>query len=102
MRIRRSGLQLIRELVLSGAYHWSKKVQEQIEDGWFSRDDLVECVLTGFVHKTERDEFKDSMGNKKYVIIGRDTYGNPFYTAGKIKRARDGKYYFFITGHEAR
>lgn len=101
MRIRQGGLPLIRELVLSGAYHWSKKLQKQIEDGWFSRGDLLECVLTGTIHKTERDELKDSVGNKKYVIIGRDTHGNPFYTAGKIKRAGDGKYYFFITGHEA-
>jgi len=102
MRTRHGGLLLIRELVLSGAYHWSKKIQTQIEEGWFSKEDLVECVLTGSVHKTERDELKDSVGNKKYVIIGRDIHGNPFYTAGKIKRAEDGKYYLFITGHEAR
>jgi len=69
MRTRHGGLLLIRELVLSDAYHWSKKIQQQIEEGWFSKEDLAECVLTGSVHKTERDELKDSAGNKKYVII---------------------------------
>jgi len=102
MLFRRGGLSLIQNLVRQGRYDWSNKVDQLINAGWFDEEDLEECILTGVVQKTEKDLFKNSVGNKIYVVIGRDTHGNPFYTVGKILKANDGNFYFFITTHEAR
>ncbi|MBI1928758.1 hypothetical protein HYR99_31495 [Candidatus Poribacteria bacterium] len=73
-----------------------------MQQGWFDEKDLEESIRTGVVQKTEKDRFKNSVGNKVYVILGRDTHGKAFYTAGKILRSNEGKIYFFITAHEAR
>jgi len=99
---RRGGLSLIQDLIQQGRYDWSNKIDQLINEGWFDEEDLEVCILTGVVQKTERDRRKNSVGNKIYVIIGRDTHGNPFYTVGKILKADDGNFYFFITAHEAR
>jgi hypothetical protein len=37
----------------------------------------------------------------KYVILGRDTHGRPFYTVGKALRGPAGRIYFYLTGHQA-
>ena len=92
----------IQRLIEQGEYEISEKVQELIEDGVFDQDDLVECITTASsIHKTERDERKDSIEGIKYVILGRDTRGLPFYTAGKVKTDTTGKFYFYITAHPA-
>lgn len=95
------GLPLIQELVRQGNYDWSNHVQDQIEEGKFDPTDLEACIASGSVTKTERDRLRNSVGHKVYVIVGRDTRGRPFYTAGKIMRD-NGRLYFFITAHEAR
>ena len=37
----------------------------------------------------------------KYVIVGRDTHGRPFYTVGKVVQGSEGQFYFYITAHQA-
>jgi len=37
----------------------------------------------------------------KYVILGRDTHGRPFYTVGKILQDAEDRFYFYITAHQA-
>jgi hypothetical protein len=88
--------------VATGRYRYSQKVRALIEEGWFDEEDLVSCVLSAIrIHKRARDEFHHSRDKLKYVIIGRDTYGRPFYTAGKILTGSQGQIYFFITAHQA-
>ncbi len=99
---RAGGIQLIRWLVGQGTYDWSEKVQTLIQDGWFEPEDLEVCVATGTVTKTQKDELRDSVGEKKYVILGRDRSGYSLYTVGKIKRGPAGRLYFFITAHGAK
>jgi hypothetical protein len=101
MARRAGGLSLIQELVREDQYDWSHHVNEQIEDGQFDQADLEACIASGSVTKTARDRLRHSVGNKVYIIVGRDTHGRPFYTAGKIVRG-NGYTYFFITAHEAR
>ena len=91
----------IRGLVLEDRYNYSGKVRESIEDGWYGEADLEQCISTGGICKTERDELETSVDGKKYVILGRDTCGDPFYTCGKVIKDEEGKLYFFITGHKA-
>lgn len=50
---------------------------------------------------TERDEFGQAVHRMKYVILGRDTHGRPFYTVGKVLRGPSGQFYFYITAHQA-
>ena len=102
MLFRTGGLQLIQNLIRRGHYDWSKKIDQMMNEGWFDETDLEECILTGVVYKTENDPFKNSVGDKIYVIIGQDTHGKPFYTVGKILRSDEGTLYFFITAHEVR
>ncbi|HVN96771.1 MAG TPA: hypothetical protein VMT62_10100 [Syntrophorhabdaceae bacterium] len=92
----------IRDLVLEGRYNYSQKIRESIEDGWYGEEDLEQCILTGCISKTERDELKTSVDGKKHVILGRDTCGCPFYTCGKAIKDEEGKLYFFITGHKTK
>lgn len=94
------GVSLIRALVRTAQYDWSHHVNERIEDGQFDQADLEACIASGVVTKTTRDRRQDSVGKKVYTILGRDTRGRPFYTAGKILRV-NGSLYFFITAHEA-
>ena len=95
-------LQQIQRLIERGEYEMSEKVRTFIEEGLFDEDDLVECVLTAErMYKTERDERRESVDRKKYVLLGRDTRGRPFYTAGKVRRDHAGQFYFYITAHPA-
>ncbi len=95
-------LEEIQLLVLNRRYHFSGKVRTFIEDGWYTEEDLECCILTATeIYKEEKDELKGSVDGKKYVIIGKDTYGERFYTCGKVKKDNDGKLYFFITAHKA-
>jgi hypothetical protein len=95
-------LTAIQHLVATGRYRYSQKVRTLIEDGWFDEGDLVSCVLSATrIHKRARDESQQSRDKLKYVTIGRDTYGRPFYTAGKILTGSQGQVYFFITAHQA-
>jgi len=75
------------------------KVYRSIEDGFFRLEDLESSICTGHVRKTERDELKQSIGNRKYVIIGLDMEGYDFYSVGKIMTAEGSKFYYVITAH---
>ena len=100
MAAKAGGLPLIRDLVAKGHYDWSSHVNERIEGGEFDEADLEACILSGTVHKTERDRLRSSVGDRVYVIAGRDTHGRRFHTAGKIIRS-DVLLYFFVTAHQA-
>ncbi len=92
----------IQHAVAAGRYRYSQKVRELIEEGWFDEADLEACIRSATrIHKRARDEFRQSPDKLKYVILGRDTYGRPFYTAGKILTGAQGQVYFFITAHQA-
>jgi len=41
-----------------------------------------------------------SVDNTIYTIIGENTFGTKFYTAGKFIKTEDGETYFFVTAHE--
>lgn len=49
----------------------------------------------------ERDELGLAVHGMKYVILGRDTHGRPFYTVGKVVQGPGGQFYFYITAHQA-
>ena len=94
---------VIKELVMNGDYHYSTKIREYVEEGWYQEDDLEHCICTAtHIHKVEDDELKTSVDGKKYTILGRDNQGEPFYTCGKIILSRNNRKYFFITAHESR
>jgi hypothetical protein len=92
----------IQQLVAERRYKYSKKVREFIEEGFFEEEDLVHCILSAKnIHKKERDELKQAVDGMKYVIIGRDTLGQLFYTVGKVIKGPQGIFYFYITAHQA-
>jgi len=94
---------VIKELVMNGDYHYSSKIREYVEEGWYQEDDLEQCICTATsIHKVEDDELKASVDGKKYTVLGRDSQGKPFYTCGKIILSKDHRKYFFITAHESR
>lgn len=95
-------LRIIKELVSSRQYNYSKKVQSFIEDGYYDLEDLDRCVLSAStIHKVEPDQLETAIDGCKYTIIGVDTQGRSFYTCGKLIRHRESeKLYFFITAHE--
>jgi len=97
-------LAVIKELVMNDQSHYSRKVRDQIEAGWFQEEDLEQCICTATkIHKVEDDEQKTSINGKKYTILGRDTQRKPFYTCGKIiLSSQENRLYFFITAHEAK
>ena len=97
-------LGIIKSLVADRNYHYSGKVRQYIEDGWYEVSDLERCILTATkIHKVEDDELEVAADGCKYTILGRDTFGQPFYTCGKITLSiNDKRLYFFITAHEAR
>jgi hypothetical protein len=102
-RVGSGGFKLIRRLVANGCYDYSQNVEDAMNEGRFDLEDLEHCIATGKVVKTNRDELKASVGNKVYVIIGRDTRGRRFYAAGKILRSpKQGLIFFFVTAHPAR
>lgn len=92
----------IKRLVAEGSYHYGKKVREAIEEGFFDEEDLVHCILSATgIHKKEKDELKQAIHGMKYVILGRDTHGRPFYTVGKVVQGAEGKLYYYISAHQA-
>ena len=98
-RVRSGGLALIKYLVATERYRLSEKALELLGLGYFELEDLEHSIQCGTVLKTEKDELKNSVGNKKYVIVGRDTFGYLFYSCGKIQKFEGGKEYFVITAH---
>lgn len=95
-------LRIIKELVSQGRYQYSAKVHEFIENGLFQLEDLERCILSSRnIDKVEIDDLGVSVDGYKYTVIGLDTYGEPFYSCGKIIRVPEsGELYFFITAHE--
>lgn len=92
----------IKQLVAQGRYRYSRKVQDFIEDGFFDVEDVVHCILSAAkIYKQERDELRQAVHGMKYVILGRDTHGRPFYTVGKVLQRPEGQFYFYITAHQA-
>jgi hypothetical protein len=92
----------IKQLVAQRRYHYSRKVRGFIEEGFFDEVDLVHCILSATrIHKRERDELGQAVHGMKYVILGRDTHGRPFYTVGKGIAGAGGQLYFYITAHQA-
>jgi len=95
-------LEEIQRLVAQGRYQYSRKVRDFIEEGFFDVEDLVHSILSATeVHKKERDELRQAVHEMKYVILGKDTHGQPFYTAGKVLQNPKGYFYFYITAHQA-
>lgn len=96
-------LEVIKELVINGDYHYSSKIRLLIEEGWYQEEDLEQCICTATrINKIETDELKTAVDGKKYTILGRDRYGQSFYTCGKVILAKGARLYFFITAHEAK
>ena len=95
-------LRIIKELVSSRQYQYSKKIQNFIEEGDFDLADMERCILSATViEKVESDELGTAIDGCKYSIIGMDTQGVTFYTCGKLIRTPDTqRLYFFITAHE--
>lgn len=95
-------LAVVKQLVMEGNYHYSRKVRDYIEDSCFQFEDLEKCICTATnIHKVEDDDLKEAQDGKKYTVLGRDSHGEPFYTCGKIILGEKGRLYFFITAHEA-
>ncbi len=95
-------LEDIKSFVLETDYQYSAKIRGNIEDGWYGEEDLECCICHAEkIYKKEKDELKTAVDGKKYVIKGKDTHGRSFYTVGKILKDDNGKFYFFITAHEA-
>ncbi len=94
-------LKEIKLLVEKGLYHYSEKVRKSIEEGFFDERDLETCILSATkIHKKEKDELGQAVHGMKYVILGRDTHGRPFYTVGKVVQGAEGKLYFYISAHQ--
>jgi hypothetical protein len=100
-RTRSGGFPLIRELVAKGQYLLTEKAYELLSQGYFELEDLEHSIVHGTVIKTESDELKNSIGNRKYTIIGPDICGYPFYTVGKLQKLSRSRIYLVITAHEA-
>jgi hypothetical protein len=92
----------VREAVAEERWEFSTKVELCMEDGEYTRADLLCCVVHGWLYKRERDEYGAALDGWKYTIHGRATSGLPFYVCGKLKAYADGTVFFFITAHERR
>lgn len=92
---------LVRHLVSSGHYLLSEKVLALLGDGYFDLEDLECSIINGTLEKTEYDELEQSIGNKKYIIVGPDMAGYLFYSVGKIQKLEEGRIYLVITAHHA-
>jgi hypothetical protein len=91
----------IKRLIRRRKYLYSQKIRNLIEDGFFEEADMEQCILSATrIYKKERDELGQAVDGMKYVILGKDTYGRPFYTAGKVLSDADGRIYFYITAHQ--
>lgn len=99
--VQSGGFPLIRYLVANQRYVLSEKVLELLADGYFELEDLEHSICNGTVAKTECDEFTDSVGNKKYTVIGPDKCGYLFYSVGKIQSFDGSRTYVVITAHHA-
>ena len=97
--IKGGGLLYIRFLVMQKRYVLSSKAYGLHADGYYELEDLENSICCGSVQKTQKDERSESLGNKKYVIVGPDTHGYDFYSVGKIKTSADGRTYYIITAH---
>jgi hypothetical protein len=97
--VKAGGLRRIRHLVAKGQYRLSVKAYHLQAEGHFELEDFENSIRCGKVQKTEKDEMKDCIGNKKYVIVGPDSHGYEFYSVGKIKLCSDGHVYYVITAH---
>ena len=95
-------LRIIKALIASRQYNYSKKVQLFIEEGDFQPEDMEHCILSAdVIQKVEPDELRTAVDGCKYTILGVDTQGVAFYTCGKlIRNAESQTLYFFITAHE--
>ena len=92
----------IKDLIARKEYEISSKVRGLIEEGFYDERDLENCILAARrIHRRERDELRQAVDGMKYVIIGLDTQGQRFYTAGKIMKDYTGRFFFFITAHQA-
>ena len=92
----------IKQLIEHRKYDYSQKVRDNIEDGYFDLKDIEHCILSATsIHKKERDELGQAVGGLKFVIIGKDTHGQLFYTAGKVLSSYNGQFYFYISAHQA-
>jgi hypothetical protein len=98
---RSRGFPLLRYLVAHRRYDFRDKAYKQLSDGEFELLDLEHAVLYGAVKKTEVDEQHNSVGNKKYTILGKDTHGYDFYCCAKMIQALDGTLVLIITAHWA-
>ena len=96
-------LEEIKQLVAEGRFQYSQKVRDFIEEGFFDETDLSHCTLSATrIHKQERDELRQAVHGMKYVIFGKDTHRQLFYTAGKVlQKNPKGRFYFYITAHQA-
>lgn len=99
--VRSGGFALIRYLVAHQRYLFSEKAWELHSEGYFELEDFECSIVNGKVEKTELDEFQDSVGNKKYIILGPDTCGYLFYSVGKIQSFDGARVYVVITAHHA-
>jgi len=87
-------LRIIKALISSKRYNYSKKVQISIEEGDFELEDIEHCIL-------ELDELGTAIDGCKYTILGEDIEGMSFYTCGKlIRNSNSQMLYFFMTAHE--
>lgn len=99
--VQSGGFPLIRWLVAKQKYLLSQKVLELLSEGDFELEDLEHSIVNGNVEKTERDELQDSIGNKKYIVVGPDTCGYLFYSVGKLQNLGGSRIYIVITAHHA-
>ena len=100
-RARAGGVALIKELVAAQRYLLSEKAYTLHSQGYFELEDFEHSIEHGKLVKTEGDECRDSIGNKKYTIVGPDTSGCPFYSVGKTQKLDRSRTYFVITAHES-
>lgn len=96
------GLAFIKELVDAESWDFGHHVLSHLKDGEYSEADLKHCVLTGTIHKREKDEYGEAVDGNKYTIVGQAVAGYPFYVVGKILRGEEGQYFFLITAHRAK
>ena len=82
-------------------YLLTEKAYELLSQGNFELEDLEHSIVNGRVIKTEADELSDSIGNKKYIVIGPDISGYDFYTVGKLQKLEGSRIYLVITAHHA-
>ncbi len=95
-------LNQIKNLIHCDEFTASRKVLDQIDNGEYTTNDLTTCIITAErIYKSEHDEHVQAVDGLKHIIIGYDTHGARFYTAGKIRQDYRSRYYFFITAHSA-